>query len=83
MGGSGSASCRRAAVETIEQTAEREKCSKRHVNMTISLAFLAPDLVIAAVERRLPDGIGVARLFDPPVEWDRQRRMLGLTSSSV
>jgi len=71
------------AVETVEQIAEREKCSKRHVNMTISLAFLAPDLVTAAVERRLPDGIGVARLFDPPVEWDRQRRMLGLTSSSV
>jgi hypothetical protein len=34
--------------------------------MTISLAFLAPSLVIAAVEGRLPHGIGVARLFDAP-----------------
>src|SRR5258708_17538492 len=34
------------------------------VNMTISLAFLAPDLVRAAVEGRLPRGIGVERLRD-------------------
>jgi site-specific DNA recombinase len=48
--------------------------------MTISLAFLAPDLVNAAVEGRLPRGIGVARLCDCPAEWSRQYRMLGLTS---
>jgi hypothetical protein len=34
--------------------ARREKCSVWQVNMTISLAFLAPNLVIAAVEGRLP-----------------------------
>jgi len=34
------------------------------VNMTISLAFLAPNLVKAAVEGRLPSGLGVERL-DP------------------
>ena len=33
--------------------------------MTISLAFLAPSLVKAAVEGRLPHGIGVARLSAP------------------
>jgi hypothetical protein len=43
--------------------------AKRHVNMTISLAFLAPSLIIAAVEGRLSHGIGVARLFDAPVAW--------------
>ncbi len=37
----------------IEQIATRQKCSVRQVNMTISLAFLAPDLVKAAVEGRL------------------------------
>jgi hypothetical protein len=37
--------------------------------MTISLAFLAPDLVKAAIEGRLPRGIGVARLCDSPAEW--------------
>jgi site-specific DNA recombinase len=66
-------------VLNVEQIAAREKCSVRRVNMTISLAFLAPDLVKAAVEGRLPRGIGVARLRDAPTEWSRQYRMLGLT----
>jgi hypothetical protein len=46
----------------------------------ISLAFLAPDLVKAAIEVRLPHGIGVARLCDGPAEWSRQYRMFGLPS---
>jgi hypothetical protein len=46
--------------------------------MTISLAFLAPNLVKAAVEGRLPRGIGVERLRDPPTEWIRQFHALGL-----
>ena len=58
---------------TIDGIASRQACSKRHVSMTISLAFLAPSLVKAAVEGRLPHGIGVARLFDAPVGWSRQR----------
>jgi len=62
----------------IEQIATRQKCSVRQVNMTISLAFLAPDLVKAAVEGRLPRGIGVERLRDAPPEWSRQFEALGL-----
>jgi site-specific DNA recombinase len=46
--------------------------------MTISLAFLAPDLVTAAIEGRLPRGIGVTRLRDAPTDWSRQHTMLGL-----
>ena len=46
--------------------------------MTISLSFLAPDLVKAAIEGRLPHGIGVTRLADLPSEWSRQHRILGL-----
>jgi site-specific DNA recombinase len=63
---------------TIDGIASREACSKRHVNMTISLTFLAPGLIKAAVEGRLPHGIGVARLFDAPAAWSRQDHMLGL-----
>ena len=59
--------------------ADREGCSLRKVNMTISLAFLAPDLVKAAIEGRLPRGMGVARLCDMPAEWSRQRKALGLS----
>ena len=68
------------AVRNITEIAVREDCSPRHVNMTISLAFLAPPLVKAAVEGRLPHGIGLARLIDAPAEWDRQYRLLGLAS---
>ena len=67
-----------AGTATIDDIATREACSKRHVQMTISLAFLAPSLVKAAVDGRLPRGIGVARLFDAPVAWSRQHQMLGL-----
>jgi hypothetical protein len=37
-------------VTSVEQIAARENCSIRQVNMTISLAFLAPELVKAAVK---------------------------------
>jgi site-specific DNA recombinase len=65
-------------VTDIAQIAARQKCSVRQVNMTISLAFLAPELVKAAVEGRLPRGIGVERLRDAPAEWSRQFESLGL-----
>ena len=66
------------SVTDARQIATRQKCSVRRVNMTISLAFLAPDLVRAAVEGRLPRGIGVERLRDAPAEWSRQFEALGL-----
>jgi hypothetical protein len=46
--------------------------------MAISLAFLAPNLVKAAVEGRLPRGIGIERLRDPPAERSKQYEALGL-----
>ena len=63
---------------TAETIAQREGCSPRKVNMTISLAFLSPALVKAAVEGRLPRGIGATRLCDMPPEWSRQHSGLGL-----
>jgi len=65
-------------VTDVEQIAAREKCSLRKVNMTSRSPYLAPDLVKAAIEGRLPHGIGVARLCDGPAEWSRQYRMFGL-----
>jgi site-specific DNA recombinase len=66
------------SVTDAEQIALRERCSVRHVNMTISLAFLAPKLVRAALEGRLPRGINIERLRDAPAEWSRQFEALGL-----
>ena len=65
-------------VTNAEQIAAREACTVRQVNMTISLAFLGPDLVNAAIEGRLPRGVGVANLRDAPLLWSKQRAMLGL-----
>lgn len=67
-----------SGTETVEEIATRHKCSVRHVNMTISMAFIAPALVKAAIEGRLPRGIGVANLRDAPAEWSRQFERLGL-----
>jgi site-specific DNA recombinase len=47
--------------------------------MTISLAILAPDLVKAAIDGRLPYGMGVTRLADLPAEWSEQHQILGLS----
>jgi site-specific DNA recombinase len=65
-------------VTNVTELCTREKCSVRQVNLTISLAFLAPNLVRAAVEGRLPRGIGIERLRDLPTEWSRQFETLGL-----
>jgi hypothetical protein len=55
---------RRWLNELIAQgsIAKREGCSTRKVNMTISLAFLTPDLVKAAIEGRFAHGMRVTRL---------------------
>jgi hypothetical protein len=46
--------------------------------MTLSLAFLAPEIVKAAVEGRLPRGFGLKRLIDLPIASPHQWRALGL-----
>jgi site-specific DNA recombinase len=68
------------SVLDVDEIAAREKRSVRQINMTISLAFLSPTLVKAAIDGRLPRGIGIARLRDAPAEWSRQHAMLGLAS---
>jgi site-specific DNA recombinase len=71
------------AVQDVEQIAKRHHCSVRHVNMTMSMAFIAPSLVEAAVQGRLLRGIGVASLRDAPAEWSLQFERLGLIELST
>ena len=68
-------------IKDSEQLAKRERCTVRQVNLTLSLAFLAPPLVKAAVEGRLPRGINIERLRDPDLDWATQLRDLGLNSN--
>ncbi|MFZ3252297.1 MAG: recombinase family protein, partial [Pseudolabrys sp.] len=65
-------------VTNAEQIAATENCTVRQINMMISLAFLAPNLVQAAVDGRLPRGVGIANLRDAPAEWPLQYARLGL-----
>jgi hypothetical protein len=50
----------------------------RSIRMTLSLAFLAPEIAKAAVEGRLPHGFGLKRLVDLPMAWADQWRALEL-----
>jgi hypothetical protein len=52
------------SITDAAQLAKRERCMTRQINLTLSLAFLAPQLVKAAVEGRLPRGINIERLRD-------------------
>jgi site-specific DNA recombinase len=64
--------------QTIDSIAARESKSERSIRMTLSLAFLSPDLVKAAVDGRLPRGFGLTRLIDLPSAWSDQWVALGL-----
>jgi hypothetical protein len=61
--------------------AEREGRSERSVRMLLSLAFVDPAIITAALERRLPRGFGLSRLTDLPPNWTEQRKSLGLPAT--
>jgi DNA invertase Pin-like site-specific DNA recombinase len=69
------------AASDIESIAAREGLSERSARMMLSLPFLAPDIVKAAVNGTLPRGFGVSRLTDLPASWNEQRQTLGLATS--
>jgi hypothetical protein len=68
--------------QTIKSIAAREGKTERWIRRTISLAFLSPALVKAAVDGRLPRGFGVKRLMDLPMAWPHQWSALGLRASA-
>ena len=56
----------------------RERCSERSIRMTLSLAFLSPEVVQAIISGRLPRGIGMTGLADLPPSWNAQHAALGV-----
>ena len=68
---------------TLESIASREDKTERSIRMTLSLAFLAPEIVKAAVEGRLPRGFGLKRLVDLPMAWPDQWRALGSAAAKL
>jgi len=65
------------SITGAEHLAKRERCTVRQVNLTLSLAFLAPQLVKAAVDGRLPRGVNIERLCDLDSARSRQFEALG------
>jgi hypothetical protein len=63
---------------SLHDIAAREGFTIRHVENTIPLAFLAPDIVRAVVDARLPRGISSRSVADPALEWSRQWSRLGI-----
>ena len=49
--------------------------------LIMSLAFLSPTLIKAAIEGRVLRGIGVEQLRNLSPEWDRQLEVFGLSSA--
>jgi hypothetical protein len=77
--GTGGAGARISTTNRLAACATgRSGKTDRSIRMTLSLAFLAPDIVKAAVEGRLPRGYGLKRLIDLPMAWPDQWRGLGL-----
>src|SRR5208337_2716828 len=70
---------RTAKASHISRDAAKLRCAcERSIRITLSLAFLAPEIAKAAVEGRLPRGFGLKRLVDLPMAWPDQWRALGL-----
>ena len=51
-------------VTDLNALGKREKRSKRSVQMLISLAFVASDIVAALIEGKLPRGTGITNLVN-------------------
>ena len=69
-------------VPDLAAIVTRENRSERSVRMILSLAFLAPDIVKAAIEGTLPRGTGLSTLTDLPMDWAEQRMVIGLVRST-
>ena len=65
-------------VSQIAELATQYSVSEKTIRSTISLCFLAPDIVQAAMEGSLPRGLGISQMTDLPPSWEQQRQQLGL-----
>ena len=63
---------------TPELLAAREGCSRRQINATLSLASLSPSIVEAIIAGRIPHGVALRDLTDPPLAWSDQNRLIGV-----
>jgi DNA invertase Pin-like site-specific DNA recombinase len=70
-------------VRYLDEIAKREARSERSVRMIVSLAFLSPEIVSAAIRGTLPRGLGLSDMTDLPMDWSKQSKKLGLCRSET
>jgi hypothetical protein len=51
--------------------------------MILSLAFLSPEIVSAAIAGTLPRGLGLSNMTGAPMDWSEQRKRLGILESET
>lgn len=68
----------RLKAESIQAIAERHRLSEKTVRSTLSLALMAPDIVDAAIEARLPRSLTTTQMMDLSADWQEQRKVLEL-----
>jgi site-specific DNA recombinase len=67
-------------AKSISQIADHDHSDKRYVARNLKLAFLAPDITAAIMERRQPAHLTadmLIKMSDLPCSWASQRRQLG------
>ena len=63
---------------TISDIATHHELSDRSIRSTISLGLLAPEIVEATIDGRLPYGLTVTQLTNLPLNWTEQKQTLVL-----
>ena len=64
--------------QTTNSLAQQHGLSERSIRSTINLGLLAPDIVETAIDGRLSRGITVTQMTGLPLDWQEQKRVLGL-----
>jgi hypothetical protein len=66
---------------TVQDLAAAEKINPPYLSRVLRLALLGPDIIEAILDGRQPAGLQLGRLLTPfPVEWERQRALIRLTT---
>jgi len=63
---------------SIDALAAKMGVDSSYVGRHLDLTLLAPDIVEAILAGQEPDGLTLEKLYRMPLEWDEQRRVLGV-----
>ena len=66
-------------VSSVSQLARRVGFSASYVTKIISLFNLAPSIVEDIVNGRIPDGLSIKQMTDPPDDWQEQCKKFGFS----